>query len=81
MSKEDIERLLSLKTTLTEVVSILCISRATLYKLMRKYNISTATFAVCSDEQLDSAIADIKAEHPHVGEVMLNGHLGVNQKG
>ncbi|KAL0965930.1 hypothetical protein UPYG_G00288120 [Umbra pygmaea] len=46
VSKEDIESLLSFKTTLTEVASILCISRPTLYKLMREYNISTAKFTI-----------------------------------
>ena len=60
---------------MTEVASILCISRPTMYKLMREYNISTAKFAQCKDEQLDFATAYIKAEHTHVGEVMLNGHV------
>ena len=75
ISKEDIEGLLLLGTTLSEVASILRISRPTLYKLMRVYNIRRTKFCNLSDEELDATICEIKAEHPHVGEVMLNGHL------
>ena len=42
---------------------------------MREHNISRTKFAQLSDEELDSAGSNIKAEHPHVGEEMLNGHL------
>nr|XP_033488755.1 uncharacterized protein LOC117260783 [Epinephelus lanceolatus] len=75
ISKEDIEGLLLLGTTLSEVASVLRISRPTLYKLMREYNIRRTKFSNISDEELDVTISEIKAEHPHVGEVMLNGHL------
>uniref|UniRef100_A0A667Y9I1 Integrase catalytic domain-containing protein n=1 Tax=Myripristis murdjan TaxID=586833 RepID=A0A667Y9I1_9TELE len=75
ISKEDIEALLVLGITLTEVASVLGISRPTLYKLMRAYSIRHTKFSDISDQELDETIRDIKAEHPHVGEVMLNGHL------
>ncbi|KAL7377442.1 hypothetical protein ABVT39_027911 [Epinephelus coioides] len=75
ISKEDTEGLLLLGTTLSEVASVLRISRPTLYKLMREYNIRRTKFSNISDEELDVTISEIKAEHPHVGEVMLNGHL------
>ncbi|KAK0138682.1 hypothetical protein N1851_024773 [Merluccius polli] len=75
ISKEDIEGLLLLGTTLSEVASVLRISRPTLYKLMRVYNLRSTKFCNISDEELDATICEIKAEHPHVGEVMLNGHL------
>ena len=42
---------------------------------MRVYNIRRTKFCNLSDEELDATICEIKAEHPHVGEVMLNGHL------
>ena len=42
---------------------------------MRVYNIRRTKFCNLSDEESDATICEIKAEHPHVGEVMLNGHL------
>ncbi|KAK6475949.1 hypothetical protein HHUSO_G23946 [Huso huso] len=75
VSKEEIEHLLSLKTTLSDVASILGISRPTLNRLMREYQITGPTFSTLSDEQLDAAVCERKIHHPHVGEVMLNGHL------
>ncbi|CAJ1074952.1 uncharacterized protein LOC115561219 [Xyrichtys novacula] len=75
ISKEEIEGLLQLGTTLTEVASVLQISRPTLYKLMREFNIRHTKFCVISNEELDATVSNIKAEHPYIGEVMLNGHL------
>uniref|UniRef100_A0A672GIA8 Integrase catalytic domain-containing protein n=1 Tax=Salarias fasciatus TaxID=181472 RepID=A0A672GIA8_SALFA len=75
ISKEEIEDLLKLGITYTEVASVLRISRPTLYKLMRAYGIRHTKFSEISDQELDETIKDIKAEHPHVGEVMLKGHL------
>uniref|UniRef100_A0A3P9IMN3 Integrase catalytic domain-containing protein n=1 Tax=Oryzias latipes TaxID=8090 RepID=A0A3P9IMN3_ORYLA len=75
ISKEDIERLIFLWTTLSETASILEISRPTLYKLMREYGIKHQKFSDISDQELDEVICAIKSNHPHVGEVMLNGHL------
>lgn len=59
---------------LTEVASVLGISRPTLYKLMCAYSIRHTKFSDISDKELDETNRDIKTEHPHVGEVMLNGH-------
>ncbi|KAJ8004339.1 hypothetical protein DPEC_G00158150, partial [Dallia pectoralis] len=60
---------------LSAVAPVLQISRPTLYKFMRQYNIRHTKYCEISDEELDATISDIKAEHPHVEEVMLNGHL------
>lgn len=60
---------------LSEVASVLQISRPTLYKLMREYNIRHTKVFNISDEEFDATICEIKAEHPHAGEVMFNGHL------
>lgn len=73
--KEDIENVLLLRTTLTQAASILGISRPTLYKLMRQFHISRSKFVPLTHDELDSTISEIKAQHPHLGEVMLNGHL------
>ncbi|XP_039865499.1 uncharacterized protein LOC120719994 [Simochromis diagramma] len=75
ISKEELENVLSLKTSFTEAASILSISRPTLYKLLQDYNISESKFNVISDHELDQIVSQIKTEHPNVGEVMLMGHL------
>ncbi|XP_031146781.1 uncharacterized protein LOC116043901 isoform X1 [Sander lucioperca] len=75
ISKEELEHVLSLKTTFTEAASILSISRPTFYKLLQDYNIPTSKFKSISDQQLDLEVSQIKTEHPNVGEVMLMGHL------
>lgn len=75
ISKEELEHVLSLKTTFTEAASILSISRPTFYKLLQDHNIPTSKFKSISDQQLDLEVSHIKTEHPNVGEVMLMGHL------
>ncbi|XP_051945559.1 uncharacterized protein LOC127650936 isoform X1 [Xyrauchen texanus] len=75
ISKEELEHVLSLKTTFTEAASILSISRPTFYKLLQDYNMPTSKFKSISDQQLDIELSQIKTEHPNVGEVMLMGHL------
>ncbi|XP_025761041.1 uncharacterized protein LOC112846032 [Oreochromis niloticus] len=75
ISKEELENVLSLKTSFTEAASILSISMPTLYKLLQDYNISVSKFNVISDHELDQIVSQIKTEHPNVGEVMLMGHL------
>uniref|UniRef100_A0A3P9AY47 Integrase catalytic domain-containing protein n=1 Tax=Maylandia zebra TaxID=106582 RepID=A0A3P9AY47_9CICH len=75
ISKEELENVLSLKTSFTEAASILSISRPTLYKLLQDYNISESKFNVISDHELDQIVSQIKTEHPNVGGVMLMGHL------
>ena len=67
--------MLLLGMALSEVASVLRISRPTLYKLMRECNVRHTKFCNISDEELDTTICEIKVEHPHIGEVMLNGHL------
>ncbi|CAM4574497.1 unnamed protein product [Leuciscus chuanchicus] len=75
ISKEELEHVLSLKTTFTEAASILSISRPTFYKLLQDYNIPTSKYKSINDQQLDLEVSQIKTEHPNVGEVMLMGHL------
>ncbi len=75
ISKEDIEDFLLLGTTLSEVASVLQISRPTLYNLMQEYNIMRTKFSNISDVALDATVSQIEVEQPHVGEMMLNGHL------
>ncbi|KAF6732565.1 hypothetical protein FQA47_012866 [Oryzias melastigma] len=75
ISKEELENVLSLRTTFTEAASILSVSRTTFYKLLKDYNIPASKYVSISDEQLDLTVSQIKTEHPNIGEVMLMGHL------
>lgn len=61
--------------TISEAACTLHVSRPTLYKLIREYHIKQNKFTDISDQDLDAAIIAVKQRHPHVGEVMLNGHL------
>lgn len=42
---------------------------------MNDYGLPVSMYTEINDSELDVLIAQIKADHPHVGEVMLNGHL------
>ncbi|KAF6732844.1 hypothetical protein FQA47_006713 [Oryzias melastigma] len=75
ISKEELENVLSLRTTFTEATSILSVSRTTFYKLLKDYNIPASKYVSISDEHLDLTVSQIKTEHPNIGEVMLMGHL------
>ncbi|XP_060776375.1 uncharacterized protein LOC132885871 isoform X1 [Neoarius graeffei] len=75
ISQEELENVLSLRTTFTEAASILSISRPTFYKLLQDFNIPTSKFNNITDQQLDLEVSQIRTEHPNVGEIMLMGHL------
>uniref|UniRef100_A0A8C6K7J7 Integrase catalytic domain-containing protein n=1 Tax=Nothobranchius furzeri TaxID=105023 RepID=A0A8C6K7J7_NOTFU len=87
ISKEELENVLSLRTTFTEAASLLFVSRQTFYKLLKdhnipaskyvsiNHNIPASKYVSISDEQLDTIISQIKTGHPNIGEVMLMGHL------
>ena len=66
---------MSFKTTLTEVASILLHFQTNPVQTHEGAQHLKTMFVQLSDEELDSAVSQIKAEHPDVGEVMLNGHL------
>ena len=74
--------------TMTEVASILCISRPTLYELMREHNISTAKFAQFSYEQFLLQLRSKQSMWDAQWTFAFQGHYGaekavkgVNQKG
>ncbi|XP_029016274.1 uncharacterized protein LOC114861339 isoform X2 [Betta splendens] len=73
--REYIESLLAISTTRAEVAKVLGISRPTMYKLLREYNIMHKKFCNISDEELDATINEIKSKYPKIGEIMMIGHL------
>lgn len=54
---------------------MLNISRPTLYRRLAEYGINTDTFTDLTEPELDELLKGIKAMHPNIGEVMLQGQL------
>lgn len=59
----------------TKIASLIGISRSTLYRGLEEAGISHQKYTALSDEELDSKIRAIKADHPNDGEVLIQGHL------
>ena len=75
ISKESILSLRRLNYSWTKVARLLGISRKTLYRRLKEYNIDTSTFTDLSESELDELLSNIKVEHPNYGEVMLQGNF------
>lgn len=75
INKEDIFELRQLNFSWTKIASILGVSRQTLYRRLEEFDISTDKFSDLSQTDLDEVVRDTKKEHPHCGEVMLQGLL------
>lgn len=59
----------------TKIAAIMSISRSTLYRKLNEAGISTSDHSHLTDQQLDEIVASVKQDHPHDGEILLNGHL------
>ena len=75
INKEDILELRQLNFSWTKIASMLGVSRQTLYRRLEEFDISTDKFSELSQTDLDELVRDIKKEHPHCGEVLLQGLL------
>lgn len=61
---------------ITQMATLLGVSRPTVYKLMEEQGISHKDrYSSISDSELDDQLVGIKVNHPNVGEVMTAGHL------
>ena len=65
ISKESILSLRRLNYSWTKVARLLGISRKTLYRRLKEYNIDTNTFTDLSESELDELLSSIKVEHPN----------------
>ena len=73
---DEVEYLRSLRFTFTKIAEILGISRSTLYRRLDEEGIDhLATYTDISDNDLDSAVSEIKQSHPNDGERLIIGHL------
>lgn len=73
MNLAKISELRKLNYKWTKIASLMKISRATLYRKLKQYNI--LSYTEISENELDELMQYIKIDHPHDGEVMMQGHL------
>ena len=61
---------------ITQIASLLGISRPTVYKLMEEQGMNhKGRYSNILDSELDDQLVGIKVNHPNVEEVMTAGHL------
>ena len=72
---EDLQCLQRIGLSLTKISEIFGISRSTLYRRMQEIGFDRTRFSLCSDEELDGIIANLKNTLPHVGERIIIGHI------
>lgn len=72
---DEVRHLWSLNVSVSDIARRLHISRASVYRTLRRINMSTGRFSDISDAELHNIICDVKRHHPHCGEIMLMGHL------
>ena len=80
VNKEDIQSLRRLNYSWTKIARLPGISRHTLYRRLKEYDIPTDGFTNVSELELDELLRDIKAGSPNFVEVMLQGrllHIGI----
>ncbi len=74
VSRSQLEYLLSLSFTWTEIASLLGVSRMTIYRRRREFGMLDEGQAI-SDADLRSLLSEMQAESPEMGEVLILGRL------
>jgi hypothetical protein len=76
VSEEQLQYFLDHGFTATDVGELPGISRSTVYRRMRHFNLSgPRQFTDIEDEQLDQVVTSIQGAFPNCGEKLLEGHL------
>lgn len=75
IGKEQLEAFLKLKIPLSDIASALHVSRPTVYKAIRDYNINYKRFSDASEAEIRQAVEVISRSHPNAGESIVMGHL------
>ena len=78
VTQEQLEYLCSLSFSWSEIASLLGISRMTLFRCRREYNMVDNPRQSISDDQLRTLITHLRVEMPSVGETMVMGHCRSN---
>lgn len=71
-----LENFIALKVPVSKMASSQGVSRQTIYNEMRRHGINyQGRFSSHNDEELKTAIINMKTNHPNAGQVMVQGHL------
>uniref|UniRef100_A0A3B1IFY0 Integrase core domain-containing protein n=1 Tax=Astyanax mexicanus TaxID=7994 RepID=A0A3B1IFY0_ASTMX len=76
ITAECLNKLFEIGLSASCVASILQISKSTVHRRMREYNISVSNmYSTLSDDELDTAVRNIKSRFPHAGYRTVKGCL------
>ena len=72
--REDVQDLISLSFSFTQIASMLSVSRMTIYRRCQEYNITTNGHTP-DDGELRRLIGDVRRNFPDIGERMVMGRI------
>ncbi|XP_028395042.1 uncharacterized protein LOC114519163 isoform X2 [Dendronephthya gigantea] len=74
--KEQIELFLEYGFKVTDIAKMLCVSKKTVHRRLREYNLSIKkSYASFSDEELDNIVVEISSQFKNCGYKAMRGHL------
>ena len=75
ITKEQLEYLSSMSFTWPQIAQILRVSRMTIYRRRKEFNLLMDPSASITDRELKSTVHTLRSEYPEIGETMVWGHL------
>ena len=75
INEDTLEELISLDLPVPCIAKMLGVSRSTLFRRMKEFQLSARNFSNITDEQLDNVVQAIKTEMPTAGYRMVRGRL------
>ena len=75
ITQEQLEYLCSLSFSWNDISEMLGVSRMTIYRYRRDFNMINETHQTLTDHQLRAIITELRSEIPSIGETMVMGHL------
>lgn len=75
ISRDQVQYLSSLSFTWPQIAQLLGVSRMTLYRRRREFDLLVDHSASITDAELMTTVHTLWSEHPEVGETMVWGHL------
>ena len=75
INEDTLEELISLDLPVPCIAKMLGVSRSTLFRRMKEFQLSARNYSDISDEQLDDVVQAIKTEMPTAGYRMVRGRL------
>ena len=75
ITQEQLEYLYSLSFSWNDISEMLGVSRMTIYRCRRDFDMINETHQTLTDHQLRAIITELRSELPSIGETMVMGHL------